>query len=215
MKKITIYDLAELSGVSASAVSAILNGNWKKRRISAKLAEKVTRIAEEQGYAINRQASMLRSKKSHVIGMIVPKYDNRYFGSVAERFEEMARERGLLPIITCTRRSPELEIEAVKAMLSWQVDWVVATGATNPDKITALCQQAGVPTVNLDLPGSVAPSVISDNYGGAKALTQKILANSARRRGALAPLTFIGGRSGDHIPASVYAAFTMRIGSWG
>ncbi|MBD4675377.1 LacI family DNA-binding transcriptional regulator, partial [Xanthomonas citri pv. citri] len=46
MKKITIYDLAELSGVSASAVSAILNGNWKKRRISAKLAEKVTRIAE-------------------------------------------------------------------------------------------------------------------------------------------------------------------------
>ncbi|MDI4577468.1 LacI family DNA-binding transcriptional regulator, partial [Escherichia coli] len=56
MKKITIYDLAELSGVSASAVSAILNGNWKKRRISAKLAEKVTRIAEEQGYAINRQA---------------------------------------------------------------------------------------------------------------------------------------------------------------
>jgi LacI family fructose operon transcriptional repressor len=48
MKKITIYDLAELSGVSASAVSAILNGNWKKRRISAKLAKKVTRIAESR-----------------------------------------------------------------------------------------------------------------------------------------------------------------------
>lgn len=28
-KKTTIYDLAELTGVSASAVSAILNGNWK------------------------------------------------------------------------------------------------------------------------------------------------------------------------------------------
>ncbi|STW13130.1 ribitol operon repressor [Klebsiella pneumoniae subsp. rhinoscleromatis] len=40
--------------------------------------------------------------------MIIPKYDNRYFGSIAERFEEMARERGLLPIITCTRRRPEL-----------------------------------------------------------------------------------------------------------
>ena len=103
-KKTTIYDLAELTGVSASAVSAILNGNWKKRRISAKLAEKVTRIAEEQGYAVNRQASLLRSKKSNVIGMIVPKYDNRYFGSIAEKFEEMARARGLLPIITCTRR---------------------------------------------------------------------------------------------------------------
>ncbi len=75
---------------------------------------------------------------------------------------------------------------------------MVATGATNPDKISALCQQAGVPTVNLDLPGSLSPSVISDNYGGAKALTHKIPANSARRRGELAPLTFIGGRSSDH-----------------
>jgi LacI family fructose operon transcriptional repressor len=36
---------------------------------------------------------------------------------VAERFEEMARERGLLPIITCTRRRPELEIEAVSDAL--------------------------------------------------------------------------------------------------
>lgn len=42
--------------------------------------------------------------------MIVPKYDNRYFGSIAEKFEEMARARGLLPIITCTRRQPELEL---------------------------------------------------------------------------------------------------------
>ncbi len=46
--------------------------------------------------------------------------------------------------------------------------------------------------------GPLSPSVISDNYGGAKALTHKILANSARRRGELAPLTFIGGRSSDH-----------------
>ncbi|SQC40151.1 ribitol operon repressor [Klebsiella pneumoniae] len=73
--------------------------------------------------------------------MIIPKYDNRYFGSIAERFEEMARERGLLPIITCTRRRPELEIEAVKAMLSWQVDWVVATG--RPIRINFRAMPAG------------------------------------------------------------------------
>ncbi|EHG6168609.1 LacI family DNA-binding transcriptional regulator [Escherichia fergusonii] len=206
-KKTTIYDLAELTGVSASAVSAILNGNWKKRRISAKLAEKVTRIAEEQGYAVNRQASLLRSKKSNVIGMIVPKYDNRYFGSIAEKFEEMARARGLLPIITCTRRQPELEIEAARAMLSWQVDWVIATGATQPDKIAKMCQQAGVPTLNLDLPGTLAPSIISDNYMGAKLLTERILANSQKRYGKLAPLIFVGGRISDNNTAERLRGF--------
>ena len=61
-KKTTIYDPAELTGVSASAVKRYFEWQLEKRRISAKLAEKVTRIAEEQGYAINRQASLLRSK---------------------------------------------------------------------------------------------------------------------------------------------------------
>lgn len=167
-KRTTIYDLAELAGTSASAVSSVLNGNWKKRRISAKLAQKIERLAREQGYALNMQASLLRRERSHMIGMIVPKYDNRYFGSIVETFEQMARERGLFPIITCTRRDAELEVQAARALLSHQVDCLIATGATDPDRITEICHSAGVRSINLDLPGSRAPSVISDNYAGAR-----------------------------------------------
>ncbi len=197
-KRTTIYDLAELAGTSASAVSAVLNGNWKKRRISVKLAEKITKLAEEQGYALNMQASVLRRDRSKIIGMIVPKYDNRYFGSIVEQFEALARERGLFPIITCTRRDPELEIEAARAMLSYQVDCIVATGATDPDRVMDLCAAAGVRTINLDLPGSRAPSIISDNYGGALELTRRVLANCEKEYGAKTPLLFVGGRGSDH-----------------
>jgi LacI family fructose operon transcriptional repressor len=73
--------LASLAGASPTAVSSVLNGTWQKRRISASLAEKIVRIADEQGYALNMQASGLRREKSNLIGMIVPKYDNRYFAS--------------------------------------------------------------------------------------------------------------------------------------
>lgn len=197
-KRTTIYDLAELAGTSASAVSAVLNGNWKKRRISSQLAEKITRLAEEQGYALNMQASVLRRDRSKIIGMIVPKYDNRYFGSIVEQFEAMARERGLFPIVTCTRRDPALELEAARTMLSYRVDCLIATGATDPDRIVELCAAAGVRTVNLDLPGSRAPSVISDNFGGALELTRRVLANCKKEYGEMSPLLFIGGRGTDH-----------------
>lgn len=197
-KRTTIYDLAELAGTSASAVSAVLNGNWRKRRISSQLAERITRLAEEQGYALNMQASVLRRERSKIIGMIVPKYDNRYFGSIVEQFETLARKRGLFPIVTCTRRDPELEIEAARAMLSYQVDCLIATGATDPDRIGDLCGAAGVRTVNLDLPGSRAPSVISDNFGGALELTRRVLANCEKEFGERFPLLFIGGRGTDH-----------------
>jgi LacI family transcriptional regulator, fructose operon transcriptional repressor len=197
-KRTTIYDLAALAGTSASAVSAVLTGKWKKRRISVQLAEKIERLAEEQGYAPNMQASLLRREQSHLIGMIVPKYDNRYFGSIAELFEEMARAEGLFPIVTCTRRDPELEVEAARAMISHQVGWLISTGATDPDRITELCNVAGVRSLNLDLPGSLAPSVISDNFSGARELTLRILEKCARKDGGREPLLFVGGRASDH-----------------
>lgn len=197
-KRTTIYDLADLAGTSASAVSAVLNGNWKKRRISEKLAERIRKIADEQGYAVNMQASALRREKSRIVGMIVPMYDNRYFGSIVEKFESMARERGLFPIITCTQRDPDLEVQAARAMLSYQVEFIVATGATDPDRISEICKSAGIKSYNLDLPGSKAPSVLSDNFGGARTLTRQVLQRNRDRFARNEPLVFVGGRGVDN-----------------
>lgn len=197
-RQTTIYDIAAQLGVSASTVSAVLNGNWKSRRISAATAERIRHIADTQGFSLNQQARALRRKRSNLIGMIMPKYDNRYFSSIAEQFEQRARARGLFPIITCTQRDPELEIQAARTLLSYKVDCIIATGATNPDLISVLCRGAGVETYNLDLPGQEAPSVISDNYGGARALTADVLRACGQAPGTAEPLAFIGGRSTDH-----------------
>ena len=207
VKRPTIYDLAELTGASASAVSAVLNGNWKKRRISEKLAERIRAVADAQGYAVNLQASTLRREKSRIVGMIVPMYDNRYFGSIVERFEAMARARGLFPIITCTQRDPDLERQAARMMLSYQVEFIVATGATDPDQISEICAQAGVGSYNLDLPGSRAPTVLSDNFGGARALTRQVLARNRARFGRAEGLVFVGGRASDNNTAERLRGF--------
>lgn len=197
-RRTTIYDLAQIVGTSPTAVSSVLNGTWKKRRISQKLADRVLQAADENGYAVNLQASVLRREKSNIIGMIIPKYDNRFFGAIAEQFEEAARDAGLFPVITCTQRDPELELQAARGLLSYQADCLVACGATNPDRISELCAANGVRTINLDLPGAQAPSIISDSYAGAFDLTNVILDACARDLGQAGPLVFIGGRLDDH-----------------
>lgn len=206
-KRTTIYDVATVVGTSPSTVSSVLNGTWKKRRISQKLADQILQEAQKQGYSVNMQASMLRRERSRIVGMIIPKYDNRYFGAIAEQFETMARQHGLFPVITCTRRDPELEIEAAKALLSYRVDYLIATGSTDPDSISRLCQDAGVRVINLDLPGTMAPSVISDNYQGARHLTSVILDQCFKDFGRSEPLTFIGGRGTDHNTAARVSGF--------
>ena len=197
-KRPTIYDLASLTGASATAVSAVLNGSWKKRRISERLALKIMEAAKEQGYAVNLQASVLRREQSNIVGMIVPKYDNRYFGAMAERFEAMARKHGLFPVITCTQRDPELELQAAQALISYQVDYLVVTGATTPDDVSKLCAAAGVRSINLDLPGAMTASVTSDNFEGARQLTHLIIDRVVAELGYHGPLLFVGGRVSDH-----------------
>ncbi len=203
----TIYDIAKLAETSPSAVSSVLNGSWRKRRISKKLADKITGIATAEGYSTNIQASLLRREKSNIVGMIVPKYDNRYFGAIAEQFEALARARGLFPVVTCTQREPELEIEAAKELISYQAECLIATGATDPDRITALCRSAGVRSINLDLPGTLAPSVISDNYIAARDLTRLLLDRCAHDLGWAGPLHFVGGRLTDHNTAARLRGF--------
>lgn len=206
-KRTTIYDLAKLADASPSAVSSVLNGTWEKRRISKKLAERVTRLAEEQGYSVNAQASLLRRERSHIVGMIVPKYDNRYFGDLAEQFEVMARARGFFPVVTCTQRNPDLEIEAAKELISYQAECLISTGATDPDRISAFCGASGVQSINLDLPGKDAPSVISDNYSAARDLTKLILDRCEKDLGWSGPLRFVGGRLADHNTAARLGGF--------
>lgn len=203
----TIYDIAALAGASASAVSSVLNGTWKKRRISKKLAERVMRIADEQGYAVNVQASLLRRQKSNIVGMVIPKYDNRYFAEIAETFESLARDNGLFPVITCTQRDPELEVEAARELIAYKVECVFVTGATDPDHMTDLFKAGGVQSINIDLPGKDAPSVLSDNYTGARQLSELLLDRCQDQFGSFENLKFVGGRLSDNNTAARLRGF--------
>jgi LacI family fructose operon transcriptional repressor len=198
-KRSTIYDLAGLAGVSASTVSAVLSGNWQARRIAPATAKKVQRLAAANRYTVNRQASGLRKSRSGLIGMIVPMHDNRFFSSLSQVFERLARERHWYPLVVSTLRDPALERETVRTLISYRVEYLVVAGATDPDSVSRICKAHEVAHVNVDLPGTKATSVISDNYWGAQQLTQALIDRSTphRARDRNKPY-FVGGIATDH-----------------
>jgi len=215
MKRTTIYDLAKLADSSPGTVSAVLHGDWRKRRISVSLAERIRDLAKETGYAINMQASALRKERSGIIGMIVPMYDNRYFSTIAQQFEQEARARELFPIVTCTSRDPVLEEKAARQMVAYRVEHLICTGATDPDRLSDICAPHGVRTTNLDLPGGKATSIISDNFAGAHALTERLLGRIDRTDGTAPTLLFVGGRASDHCTTERVRGFTTATASGG
>lgn len=197
-KKATIYDLSILSGSSPSTVSAVLNGSWRKRRIKEATAQLIQNLADEHGYTANLQARGLRSSRSGFVGLLLPVHDNRYFSSMAQSFEAQVRSRGQCPIVVSACRDPEEERKVVETLISYSIDELFVAGATDPDGVHEVCEKVGLKHVNIDLPGTLAPSIISDNYEGARMLTQAII-ERAQEDGPLAPedLYLFGGRD-DH-----------------
>lgn len=208
-RKTTIYDIAHATGASASTVSAVLNGTWKQRRIREETANQIRLAAESAGYSANLQARGLRKSRSGLIGMIVPMHDNRFFSSLSQQFEAEARKRGLCPVIVSTARDPDKELSTVETLISYNVESIILTGATDPDALSRVCANAGIRHINVDLPGTLASSVISDNYWGAKELTRKLI--ERRKPDGATPrdrLYFLGGIARDHSTASRIRGFT-------
>ena len=199
VKKSTIYDLAALAETSASTVSAILNGTWQQRRISVETAQRIQQLAEKLKFNVNRQASGLRRSRSGLIGMMIPTHEDRFFATMSQAFERMARERSLYPIVVSTLRDPALEVQTVRTLISYQIEHLVITGATDPDGVSRVCRHHGVRHVNVDLPGKKAPSIISDNYWGAVQLTSALIARSRPQADpARDRMVFLGGTAGDY-----------------
>lgn len=208
----TIYDLARLAETSASTVSAILNGTWKSRRIGEETAARVLALAKDLKYTLNRQASGLRRKRSGLIGMLIPMHDNRFFSAMSQTFERLARERHLYPIVVSTLRDPELEAETAHTLISYQVEYLLVTGASDPDAVSRICAHHGIAHLNVDLPGTLAPSVVSDNRWGARELTAKLIERSkAPLAGRRDRFCFVGGIPGEHNTVQRIEGFSEAI----
>ena len=71
-----ISDIARLAGVSKATVSRYLNDGY----VSSDKRENIKRIIEETGYTPSSQARTLRTKRTGMIGVIIPKISSESRG---------------------------------------------------------------------------------------------------------------------------------------
>jgi LacI family transcriptional regulator, fructose operon transcriptional repressor len=214
-RKATIYDIAKDTGTSPTTVSFVLNGFAKQHRIKDETAELVVEAAERLGYAVNLKARGLRLSRSGLAGMIVPHYRNRFFAGLAEAFEAEARARGLCPVVVSTQRDAGIEASVIETLLAQQTEFLFVTGVHDPDPLNEMCRRAGVASINIDLPGSGAPSVVSDNYGGARALTEEVLKKLMSQDDPLDDIFFFGGLAADDATMNRVRGFTDSLAAHG
>ena len=111
-KKISIKEIAELSGVSVATVSRVINNNG---RFSEETRKKVLDIIEKYDYTTNMAAKSLRVSKSNTIGVIVPDINNLFFAELVLEIENFFFKHGYSVFICNTGQNEGQEMEYFKS----------------------------------------------------------------------------------------------------
>lgn len=167
-KKTTIVDIAEKLGLSVSTVSRALKDDYQ---ISDKTKKLVLAAARELHYVPNKFAANLSSRKSNVIGVIVPSIATHFCSTVISSIEETCLKNNYQLSIFQSNESLEREKSLVDMIINSGLDGVLisVSGETKDDSHLNKLIEFGVPLVLFDRVIESCPvsKVMVDNKAGA------------------------------------------------
>jgi len=118
----TIGDVARRSGVSASTVSAVINNNYARIRVSAKTRQKVLAAARRLDYRPSFSARALARGKTFSLGLVCGDIHTPFFSELASIALEESEARGYHLLTAVTRWDPQKELACVDTLLERKVD---------------------------------------------------------------------------------------------
>ncbi|MEU5144509.1 LacI family DNA-binding transcriptional regulator [Streptomyces sp. NPDC021139] len=124
---VTLQGIAERLGLHVSTVSRVLNGSRDDgtRAASGTTARRIRELADELGYRPNPLAKGLRTRRSNLIGVLVPRLSEIAMATIYEGAEQAASAHGLSAFVTNTHDDPDLQRERIAMVLARRVDGLV------------------------------------------------------------------------------------------
>jgi DNA-binding LacI/PurR family transcriptional regulator len=205
---ISIKDIARLAGVSHSTVSRALNNS---PLIPPDTAERIQRIAAEQGYAASAVARSLVTRRTEAIGVVVTSISDPFNGEVVAGIEEVANREGYSVVLATSQADPEREMKVVRSFRERRVDGILVASSRLGARYLPLFAELETPIVllNNQHPSEFAYSVSIDNADGGSQATTHLIELGHR------DIAYIGDESGllsDEERFSGYRAAMTKAG---
>lgn len=141
---VTLKEVAELAGVSRSAVSRTFTVGAS---VSAKTRKKVEKAATELGYSPSLIARSLATNRTKLIGLIANNFQNPVFLEVFDLYTQTLQQRGLRPLLVNLTRETD-PAHSVEMLRQYRVDGVVVATSTLPPQFAQSFKDANVPVVH-------------------------------------------------------------------
>ncbi|WP_077611451.1 LacI family DNA-binding transcriptional regulator [Clostridium sp. Marseille-P2415] len=173
----TISEIAKMAGVSAAAVSRYLNQGY----ISEDKKEKIRRVIEETGYRPSVQAQMLRTKKTRMIGVVLPKIDSEAVSRVVAGISQGLSKREYELLLANTENNIEKELDYLKIFNNDRVDGIIFIATLLTARHKELIKALNVPVVVVGQACEYASCIYHDDKNAARALAELLLKRGRKR----------------------------------
>lgn len=144
----TLADIAAKLGVSKMTISRAINGH---PAIKDETRKKVLEVARQMKYRPNHHARALTTRRSSLLGLIVPDLMHSFYAEIAKAIVSVVRPAGYEILICSTDEDGERELAEVEA-IRYRVDGLIIASAIADEKARAYQEllHAGTKIVMLD-----------------------------------------------------------------
>lgn len=182
-KMVTIKQVAQEAGVSKSTVSRYIAQNGY---VSMDAQEKIQKAIKKLNFVPNLSARSLKTKKSQLVGLLLPDISNPFFPMLAKGVEEFLQEKGFQVLLGNIGDKKALENEYLKVLTQSNAAGVITTHDFS-EQYPAL----DIPMVVVDRVGHKSNyGVFSNNEAGGTLAAQIVSEAGAREIAVVSgPLT--------------------------
>ena len=145
-KWVTMKDVANLANVGTITVSRVLR---TPQKVSEPKRKRVLKAIEELGYVPDNTAGALSSSKSRVFGAIVSTINDSVFAQTLDGLSSTLRAAGYELLLTSTNYDPDVEEDALRALLARRPDGIVLTSTTHSAGVSKLVESVSIPVVEI------------------------------------------------------------------
>lgn len=168
VKQMTIKEIARLAGVSSAAVSRYMNGGY----VSAEKKEQIRQIIEKTGYRPCAQARTLRTKRTCLAGVIIPKLNSESISRVVEGIGRELSENGYQMLLGISENQAAKELAYLELFESHPVDGILLAAAEITKQHLDKIKKLNIPVVVIGQKTKGLHCVYHDDFGAAKELAE-------------------------------------------
>lgn len=187
-RRATLRSIAERAGVHVSTVSRVLNGSETEgaRAAGAATTARIRQIAAELHYTPDPNATSLRTRRTQLLGVLVPRLSDIVLATIYEGVEETAAGYGYYTFVANTRDDAAEQRARTEMMLSRRVDGLIFGDAHFDAAYVDSLAQLGIPFVLVSRRAGMHPSVTCDDYHGGRMVAEHLLSLGHEHVGVIA-----------------------------